>query len=235
MRAVQTKDGINVKIGFPQWIKPLLTLPGAIPLMVIRAGVTTMVLPFIGVIDFYELYPLLIIPIGFVGASNVVNMLGGFNGLEAGMGAVYTLSLGLYALINNQTEAAILLLTACVALLAFLRYNWYPAKILSGDSSTYLLGSLVAAGVIIGDMQRAGLIVMFPFIIEFVLKARSRFKTSCIGKLREDGKLDSPYGKKIYSWTHVLMNLDKFSERDVTIALILIQVVFAALPFLGII
>jgi len=234
MRAVKTKDGINVKIGFPQWVKPLLTLPGAIPLIVIKAGVTKMVLPFIGVIDFYELYPLLIIPIGFVGASNVVNMLGGFNGLEAGMGAVYTLSLGLYALINNQTEAAILLLTACVALLAFLRYNWYPAKILSGDSLTYLLGALVAAGVIIGDMQRAGLIVMFPFIIEFVLKARSRFKTSCIGKLREDGKLDPPYGKKIYSWTHVLMNLHKFSERDVTIALILIQVVFAAIPFLGI-
>jgi len=233
-RAVQTKDGINVKIGFPQWVKPLLTLPGAIPLMVIKAGETTMALPFIGMVDFMELYPLLIIPIGFVGASNVVNTLGGFNGLEAGMGVVYTLSLGLYALINGRTDAAILLLTACVALLAFLRYNWYPAKILSGDSLTYLLGALVAAGVIIGDMQRAGLIVMFPFIIEFVLKARSRFKASCIGKLREDGKLDPPYGKKIYSWTHVLMNLGKLRERDVTIALIFIQVFFAALPFIGI-
>jgi UDP-N-acetylglucosamine--dolichyl-phosphate N-acetylglucosaminephosphotransferase len=127
-----------------------------------------------------------------------------------------------------------LLLTACVALLAFLKYNWYPAKILSGDSLTYLLGALVAAGVIIGDMQKAGLIVMFPFIIEFILKTRSRFKTSCIGKLREDGKLDPPYGKKIYSWTHVLLNLHKFSERDVTITLILIQIVFATIPFLGI-
>ena len=233
-RAVQTKDGINVKIGFPQWVKPLLTLPGAIPLMVIKAGETTMALPFIGVVDFRELYPLLIIPIGFVGASNVVNTLGGFNGLEAGMGVVYTLSLGLYALINGRTDAAILLLTACVALLAFLRYNWYPAKILSGDSLTYLLGALVAAGVIIGDMQRVGLIVIFPFIIEFVLKARSRFRASCIGKLREDGKLDPPYGKKIYSWTHMLMNLGKLRERDVTIALIFIQVFFAALLFLGI-
>ncbi len=176
----------------------------------------------------------MIIPIGFVGASNVVNTLGGFNGLEAGMGVVYTLSLGLYALINHRTNAATLLLTACLALLAFLRYNWYPAKILSGDSLTYLLGALVAASVIIGNMQRAGLIMMIPFIIEFVLKARSRFKASCIGKLREDGKLDPPYGKKIYSWTHVLMNLGKLSERDVTIALISIQVFFAALPFLGI-
>jgi len=233
-KAMQTKDGINVKIGFPQWVKPLLTLPAAVPLMVISAGTTKMALPFIGVVNFGDLYPLVIIPIGFVGASNVVNMLGGFNGLEAGMGVIYTLSLGFYALITGGIQAAVLLLTACAALLAFLRYNWYPAKILAGDSLTYLLGSLVAAGVIIGDMQKAGLIVMLPFIIEFVLKARSKFNASSLGKLRDDGKLDSPYGKKIYSWTHVLMNLDKLRERDVTVALIFIQVFFAALPFLGI-
>jgi len=240
-KAMQTKDGINVKVGFPQWVKPLLTLPAAVPLMVISAGRTTMALPFIGVVNFGDLYPLLIIPIGFVAASNMVNMLGGFNGLEAGMGVIYTLSLGLYALITwlvrkntGGIQAAVLLLTACAALLAFLRYNWYPAKILAGDSLTYLLGSLVAAGVIIGDMQRAGLIVMLPFIIEFVLKARSKFRASSLGKLRDDGKLDPPYGRKIYSWTHALMNLDKLRERDVAIALIFIQVVFAALPFLGI-
>jgi len=233
-KAMQTKDGINVKIVFPQWVKPLLTLPAAVPLMVISAGRPTMTLPFIGAVPFGSLYPLVIIPIGFVGASNMVNMLGGFNGLEAGMGVIYTFSLGLFALITGGTQAAVLLLTACAALLAFLRYNWYPAKILAGDSLTYLLGSLVAAGVIIGDMQRAGLIVMIPFIFEFVLKARSKFNASSLGKLRDDGKLDSPYGKKIYSWTHVLMNLDKLRERDVTIALISIQVFFAALPFLGI-
>jgi len=233
-KAVSTKDGMNVKIGFPQWVKPLLTLPAAVPLMVIHAGTTTMALPLIGTVDFRILYPLLIIPIGFVGASNVVNMLGGFNGLEAGMGVVYTLSLGLYALVKHYDQAAVLLLTTCLALLAFLRYNWYPAKILAGDSLTYLLGSLVAAGTIIGDMQRAGLIVMFPFIIEFFLKARSKFQASSLGKLRDDGKLDPPYGKKIYSWTHVLMNLDKLRERDVTITLISIQILFATLLFLEI-
>jgi len=231
-RAVQTKDGINVKIGFPQWVKPLLTLPAAVPLMVIRAGTTTMALPFVGKVDFGIWYPLLIIPIEFVGASNMVNMLGGFNGLEAGMGVFYTFSLGVFAWMTGGGQAAVLLLTTCAALLAFLRYNWYPAKILSGDSLTYLLGSVVAAGVIIGNMERAGLIVMFPFIIEFVLKARSRFKASCIGKLRDDEKLEPPYGKKIYSWTHVLMNLGKLSEREVVIALVFVQVLFATLPFL---
>jgi UDP-N-acetylglucosamine--dolichyl-phosphate N-acetylglucosaminephosphotransferase len=231
-KAVQTKDGMNVKVGFPQWVKPLLTLPAAVPLMVIHARSTTLALPFVGQIDFGILYPLLIIPIGFVGASNVVNMLGGFNGLEAGMGTVYTFSLGVFAWMNGRIEAAVLLLTACAALMAFLRYNWHPAKILPGDSLTYFLGSLVAAGVIVGNMERAGLIVMLPFIIEFGLKAKSKFKASCLGKLREDGKLDPPYGKKIYSWTHVMMNLDKLNEKEVTIAMVLVQIVFATLPFL---
>jgi len=231
-KAIQTKDGMNVKVGFPQWVKPLLTLPAAVPLMVIQAGSTTMALPIIGIVDFGILYPILIIPIGFVGASNVVNMLGGFNGLEAGMGTVYTFSLGVFAWMAGRTQAAVLLLIACAALLAFLRYNWYPAKILPGDSLTYLLGSLVAAGLIIGNMERAGLLVMLPFIIEFVLKARSKLKASCLGKLRDDGKLDPPYGKKIYSWTHVMMNLDKLSEREVAVTMILVQILFATLPFL---
>ena len=234
-RVVRTKDGINVKIGFPQWVKPLLTLPAAVPLMVIAAGETEMAMPFIGRVDFGILYPLLIIPIGFVGASNMVNMLGGFNGLETGMGIVYTLSLGVYAWTYGRNQTSILLLTACVALLAFLRYNWHPAKILPGDSLTYLLGSLVAASVIIGNMEKAGVIVMTPFMIEFFLKARSRFKASCLGKLGADGKLSPPYGGKIYSWTHIIMNLSRFRERDVTIALILVQVFFATLPFLRII
>ncbi len=234
IRAVQTKDGMNVKIGFPQWVKPLLTLPAAVPLMVIHAGTTTMELPIIGGKDFGILYPLVIIPIGFVGASNMVNMLGGFNGLEAGMGVIYTFSLGLFAWITGGVQAAVLLFTACAALLAFLRYNWYPARILSGDSLTYMLGSLVAAGVIVGDMQKAGLIVMFPFVVEFFLKARKKFRASSLGKLRDNGKLDAPYGKKIYSWTHVLMNLGSLSEREVAIGMIFVQVFFATILFLPI-
>ena len=47
-KAVKTKEGYDVRVGFPQWIKPLLTLPAAIPLMVISAGETSMAIPLIG-------------------------------------------------------------------------------------------------------------------------------------------------------------------------------------------
>ena len=223
----------TIRAGLKQWEKPLLTLPAAIPLMAVSAGVTTMEVPFIGSVNFGYLYPLLLIPISVVFTSNAINLLGGFNGSEAGMGMIYCLFLGLYAFLNNEMVAATIFFSTVGALIGFLKYNWYPAKILSGDSLTYCLGAVVASGVIIGNMERAGIIVMTPFIIEFFLKLRSKFKASCLGKLREDEKLDPSYGKKIYSWTHIIMNLGKLTEKQVSIILILIiQVIFSLLIFL---
>lgn len=233
-KAIITKEGLDIRIGFPQWAKPLLTLPAAIPLMVINAGETTMALPFIGTVNFGIFYPLLLIPIGVVGVSNAVNLLGGFNGSESCMGLVYTLALGIFAFMSGSI-GAVIFLTSFAALLGFIKYNWYPAKFLPGDSLTYLLGAVVASGVIVGNLEKIGIIVMTPFIIEFFLKLRSKFKASCLGKLRNNGKLNPPYGKKIYSLTHVIMNLRSFTEKEVTIILILIECVFSIIPFLHII
>lgn len=228
-KAVITKEGLDIRVGFPQWIKPLLTLPAAIPLMVVNVGVTAMVIPLIGSYDFGVVYPLVFIPIGFVFASNAINLLGGFNGLESGMGVVYLLGLGIFALLNENV-VAIVFLSTFSALLGFIKYNWFPAKFLPGDSLTYLLGAVVASGVILGNMERIGIVIMLPFAIEFLLKLRVKFKASCLGKLREDGKLDPPYGKKVYSLTHLIMNLGEFDEKQVTLILILIQIVFTLIP-----
>jgi UDP-N-acetylglucosamine--dolichyl-phosphate N-acetylglucosaminephosphotransferase len=229
-KPTKTKEGKDIRFGLPQWLKPLITFPAAIPLMVIMAGDTSMAIPFFGTVDFGIFYPLILIPIGFVGASNVINMLAGFNGSEAGMGIVYMLSLGLYALLHGSI-GSIIFLISFASLLGFIKYNWYPAKILPGDSLTYLLGSLVASGVIVGNMEKVGVIVLIPFIIEFFLKARARFKASCLGKLRKDEKLNPPYGKKIFSLTHIIMNVKPLTERNVTIVLILIELFFSVIIF----
>ena len=230
-----TKDGKNIKVGLPQLLKPLLVLPAAIPLMVINVGETTMTVPFIGDVNFGILYPLLIVPIGIVGASNMVNMLGGFNGLEAGMGVVYTFGLGTYALTHGNESVAIIFLATTGSLLPFLKYNWYPAKILPGDSLTYLLGVIVAAGVIIGNMERVGIIVMTPFIVQGLLKFYSKLRlgefASDLGVLKNDGTVKPKYNK-IYSLTHIVMRIGNFSEAQITLILILVQVIFTALPII---
>ena len=222
----------TIRVGLKQWQKPLLTLPAAIPLMVVSAGETMMTIPIIGSVNFGYLYPLLLIPLAVVFTSNAVNLLGGFNGSEAGMGIVYCFFLGLIAFSGNQTVASIIFFSTIGALLGFLIYNWYPAKILSGDSLTYCLGAVVVSGVIVGNMERAGVIMMIPFFIEFLLKLKSKFRASCLGKLTKNGTLDPPYGKKIYSWTHIIMNLGKLTEKQVTLILILIQIIFGLILFI---
>ena len=69
------RDDKESSSGLRQWQKPLLTITAAIPLMVIHAGTARMGLPFFGVIELGLLYPLIFIPIGVMGAANMVNML----------------------------------------------------------------------------------------------------------------------------------------------------------------
>ena len=162
--------------GLRQWQRPLLTLLAAFPLMVASVtNNTDLFIPFLGNVDFGIIYPLVLLPIGVVGASNMVNLFAGFNGLEAGMGVIYIGMLGLYAFIHNNFIAALIALMTLFALLGFIFYNWYPAKILVGDSLTYLLGGVVAVIAIVGNMELVTVIASIPFFVEFVLKLRSKF------------------------------------------------------------
>ncbi|HDD45981.1 MAG TPA: hypothetical protein ENG42_00755 [Candidatus Aenigmarchaeota archaeon] len=227
-RAVPKNDkGLKeYRVGLKQWQKVLLTAPAAIPLMAIRAGHTIMALPFIGSIDFGILYPLVLVPIAVVCVSNATNMLAGMNGLEAGLGFIANLTLGVYALTINQKEAALIALTTAFSLLAFLRWNWYPAKFLPGDSLTYLIGASFVSAVIIGNMEKFGMIIFLPWIIEALLKLRSGFKARSLGDLQKDGWLKAPY-KKIYSLTHVVMMLGKFKEWKITVIILSIEAIIS--------
>src|SRR3989338_4967690 len=120
----------DYRIGLKQWQKPLLVLPAAIPLMAVRAGVTEMALPFVGIVNFGIIYPLLLIPLAVVFVTNTTNMLAGMNGLEAGLGFISTTSIGIYSVFAGRPEAAIIAFSAAGALGAMLIFNWYPAKIL---------------------------------------------------------------------------------------------------------
>lgn len=222
----------KIRKGLKQWQKPLFTLPAAVPLMVVSAGISTMAFPFLGIINFGILYPLILIPIGVMIAANGINLIGGFNGSETGMGIIYCTALFSYALFNGQLVSAVIFLSVLGALLGFYFFNKYPAKILPGDSLTYGLGGTIAAGVIIGNMEKAGLIILIPFIIEFFLKLRSKFKAHCLGKLKKDGTLEPPYGKKIYSLTHILMNLKQMREKQVAFYLILIEIICTLMLFI---
>jgi len=206
--------------GLRQWQKPLLTLVAAIPLIVINAGVTTINVPFLGTLNLGLWYPLLLLPLIVVVAANMVNLFAGFNGLEAGSGLIYIGMLGLYAAYHQRYIAAVIAWVTFAALLAFIRFNWSPAKILPGDSLTYMLGGVLACIAILGNMEKAVMIIAIPFAIEFFLKARSRFKAKTFGKWSK-GKIASLHGNKIYSIPHLLTRTKRFTEKQIVWILLL--------------
>ncbi len=212
-------------VGLKRWQKPLLVIPAAIPLMVVKAGTTKMILPFLGTVDFGLWYALLLVPIGVIGAANMVNMLAGFNGMETGLGMLYTGSLGLYALYNSRHEAAIIALAVFCSLAVFLLFNWTPANVLAGDSLTYLLGATIAIIAIVGNIEKAALICSIPFFIEFFLKLRGGFQKQSYGYALENGCVKSLYNK-IYSIPHLFTRSGKFKEQEVTLYTMLLYLPF---------
>jgi len=218
------------KIGIPRWLYFFIPLPAAAPLVAVNAGVSRFTLPFIGRIELGIIYPLVLIPLAILCCSNATNFLAGFNGLEAGMGSILHLSIGLYAYRQGQYNAALLALTFSFALLAFLRYNWYPASVFPGDLN-YSIGAVYASVTIIGNMEKFAILCFIPYIIEAFLKAASRFEAESYGILQPDGSV-KPRNKAIRSLTHLIMKSGNYTESHVTLILIGFEALVCALSFL---
>jgi len=217
-------DLLGWKKGLKQWQHALLPIIAALPLMALKIGnppvqlpligflPASYLIPFFGAVSFSVIYSLIFVPVGVTGASNATNMLAGLNGLEAGLGAIIISTLAIISFSVNSTEAFILSIAMLGALIAFLKFNWFPAKIFPGDSLTLMLGASIASIVIIADMERIGLAIFLLYFIELVLKARTRMKAESFGT-PVNGFLAPP--KKTGSLTHVVMRLGKFSELKV--------------------
>ncbi|MEM3342296.1 MAG: hypothetical protein QW728_06345 [Thermoplasmata archaeon] len=218
-KAKKDTFGNMKRLGLAQWQKPLLTLPAAVPLMAILAKRSVINLPFDGEINVGLLYPLVLIPIGIVGASNATNMLAGLNGLEAGLGFITLFFMGIYGIINNAVAGTVIAFSFAFALLGFLVYNWYPAKIFPGDSLTYTIGATIAVVAIVGRMEVFGACMFFLWFVELFLKARMKFRAESSGKIQSDGTLKAPY-TGIHSLTHIPMKLGRMKEWEVVLAIL---------------
>ena len=220
-------------LGMRQWVKALLPVFAALPLMAVRAGHTMMVIPFIGPVNFWVFYPLVLIPVGVTGAANAVNMLAGFNGLEVGLGIVAIGSLAIIAAILGETTALILLLCGLGALLGIIYFNWYPARVLVGDVGTLSIGAIIATAVIVGNFETAGVIVIIPYVVDFLFKAAHGFPTTgWRGELGKEGKLYCPAHGPVSLPQFIMKLAGGIHERNLVLTLIGIEAIFGLIAIL---
>jgi UDP-N-acetylglucosamine--dolichyl-phosphate N-acetylglucosaminephosphotransferase len=113
---------------------------------------------------------LITIPIALSIGSNLTNMLAGLNGIESGLGVISMTSLTIACIILGKYDVTIISMSMLGALIAFLYYNRYPAKIFPGDTGTLIIGAAVVCIAFIGRVKLIALIVLMPNIIDAALK-----------------------------------------------------------------
>lgn len=78
-----------------------------------------------------------------VGITNAINLIDGLDGLAAGIVVIVSLFLCLYGILLKENFIIFISLALLGANLAFLKYNFYPAKIFMGDTGSLFLGFLI--------------------------------------------------------------------------------------------
>ena len=76
--------------------------------------------------------------------TNGFNLIDGIDGLAGGIGLISSLSFGGIALIMEQTDMALIAFTLSGALVGFLKFNTFPARIFMGDTGSLVVGMILS-------------------------------------------------------------------------------------------
>ena len=110
-------------------------------------------------------YPLTILWV--VGISNAVNFIDGVDGLAGSVITINAITLAFIALAVTPPNpiSALIAFILAGAMMAFLTFNFNPAKIFMGDSGALFSGFMLASISITGIMKCATLAILLPFIV----------------------------------------------------------------------
>ncbi|WP_425802579.1 glycosyltransferase family 4 protein [Desulfitobacterium sp. Sab5] len=101
-----------------------------------------------------------------IGLVNTVNISDGLDGLAAGICFMAAILLFWSALRINQFPAAHLTIALAGACLAFLFFNFHPAKVFMGDTGSMFLGYIIGGISIMGLLKTATILgLVFPLIV----------------------------------------------------------------------
>jgi len=218
--------------------KILLGFLPAIPLMALKVGKSSIDLGILGVLDlghlmelpivgYINLYSLVIIPLAINFAFNSFNMLAGFNGLEAGNGVI-SLSIILFLSLFVDTSGIITLFVTSLlgGSLILLKYNWYPAKTLIGDTGTLTLGTGIVTALIIGNMDRLAIGLFGIHFINFMLFLLYLYtrQTAKIASIDQDGYILAPCPYTVY-W--LIPYFRRVTEKQNVLIILIIHAIIA--------
>jgi len=129
---------------------------------------TTVTLPFTTIsINLGWLYGVLVF-IMFTAETNAVNFADGLDGLCAGLVSLALIPFIVFSLVQQNYDLAIFLVALLGGLIAYLKYNMFPAKIMMGDTGSLALGGVLAASAMVLKQEIALVIIGGVFVMEIL-------------------------------------------------------------------
>lgn len=184
-------------------------------------GGTSVLVPFYGMVDLGGWYfPVAIVAV--LGTVNGANFTDGLDGLASSVTAVICAFLAAASLVlEYRLEAPALAMAG--ALLAFLLYNAYPAKLFMGDTGSLGLGGFVAAQALLMKMPIFLIICAFIYMIEIisVIMQVTYFKLT--------------HGKRIFKMApiHHHFELSGWSETQTVALFTVVTIICCIIAYLG--
>lgn len=147
--------------------KLMIQIAVASIVFLLGVNVDTVYNPFGNPIELGPVVSYIVTVLWIVGISNALNFIDGVDGLAGSIVTISSVTLGLIAVAMTPTNAISALIAFILAgsMLAFLTYNFHPAKIFMGDSGALFAGFLLASLSITGVMKSVALTMFVPFFI----------------------------------------------------------------------
>ena len=170
---------------------------------------TVLYVPFADVS--FQLHPIVYIVFAMfvmVGADNAVNLTDGVDGLCGSVTIPVMVFFAAAAVAAGKYDLALLPAALAGGLIAYLFYNWHPAKVFMGDTGSLFLGGVVCAMAFALDMPLVLILVGFIYIVE------------TLSVILQVGYFKLTHGKRLFKMSPIHHHFEMCGWKEVKIVLV---------------
>ena len=191
-----------------------------------RILISSVYIPFVDVS--FEIHPMLYIFFAMfvmVGCVNAVNLTDGVDGLCGSVTVPVMVFFTAAAVLKGKLDLA--LMPACLVggIIAYLFYNWHPAKVFMGDTGSLFLGGAICGLAFALNMPLILLLIGIVYIVE------------TLSVILQVGYFKLTHGKRLFKMSPIHHHFEMCGWKEVKICLVFsaVSVVMCVVAWLGII
>ena len=182
-------------------------------------------IPFVNVT--FDIHPIVYIFFAMfvmVGCDNAVNLTDGVDGLSSSVTLPVMVFFTAAAVAMGKFDLALLPASLAGGLIAYLFYNWHPAKVFMGDTGSLFLGGVVCALAFALDMPLILILVGFVYIME------------TLSVILQVGYFKLTHGKRLFKMSPIHHHFEMCGWKEIKIVLVFtaVSVVMCLIAWFGI-